>query len=82
MAPGSTFLRVVTRFVSASDVAGKAPEFRTTCEFGSPMNLSMAGSVVCVYVARNGKAGWIDAWIDSLIRIIVIGNQTWSGMAS
>ncbi len=60
MAPGSTFLRVVTRFVSASDAIRKVQEFRTTCEFGSPMNLSMAGSVVCVYVARNGKAGWID----------------------
>jgi len=74
MAPGSTLTRVATRFVFACDVAGKPPEFRTTCEFGSPMNLSMAWRLVPVYVAGNGKAGWIDTWIDSAIRIIVIGN--------
>ncbi len=60
MAPGSTLLRVVTRFASAGDVAGKAPEFGTTCKIGNPMNHSMARRLVSAYVASNGKAGWID----------------------
>ena len=60
MGPGATLLRVATKFVSAGDVAGKAPEFGTTCEIGNPMNYSMARRSVSVYVASNGKAGWID----------------------
>ena len=59
MAPGSSFLRVVTRLIPARYVASNAPEFITAREFGSLMDFSVGRRAVSVNVASSGQAAII-----------------------